>query len=123
MAEVRNGGLGGNGFSGDGPVAHDCDGAFEVLRAALTEVVDGKRSYAELRAPVRQLCVFAHSEDVSAEKLLVRFKEIWANLPPLAGLPRGRQRNDLMARVATMCIEEFYGPSPGRAAPRAQTTN
>lgn len=74
------------------------------------DLVDGKKSYAELRAPVRQLCVFAHSEDVSAEQLLVRFKEIWANLPPLAGLPRGRQRNDLMARVATMCIEEFSGP-------------
>lgn len=96
---------------GYGPgTAHDCDGAFEVLRLALMEVVDGKKSAAELRTPVRQLCIFAHSEDLSAEQLLVRFKEIWANLPPLAGLPRGRQRNDLMARVATMCIEEFYGP-------------
>jgi hypothetical protein len=114
MEHVRGDGISDDGIGGERPgTAQDCAGAFEVLRFALTEVVDGKKSYAELRAPVRQLCVFAHSEDVSAEHLLVRFKEIWASLPPLAGLPRGRQRNDLMARVATMCIEEFYGPPTG----------
>src|SRR5688572_18572463 len=69
---------------------HDCDGAFDVLRSRLIDVVDGKSSYDELRAPVRQLCVCAHSEDVKAEQLLVRFKEIWAELPSLSGLPRGR---------------------------------
>ncbi len=106
MADVRN-----DGISGDGAgTVHDCDGAFDALRSALLDVVDGRSSYTELRAPVRRLCIFAHSEDVSAEQLLVRFKELWASLPPLAGLPRGRQRNDLMARVATMCIEEYYGP-------------
>jgi hypothetical protein len=106
MADARHDPIGGDGLG----TAHDCDGAFEVLRVALLEVVEGKRDYTQLRGSVRQVCVFAHSEDVSAEQLLVRFKELWANLPPLAGLPRGRQRNDLMARVATMCIEEFYGP-------------
>jgi hypothetical protein len=111
MAHARGNGISGDGIGGNGlGTPQDCDGAFEVLRVALMEIVDGKKSHAELRAPVRQLCVFAHSEDVSAEQLLVRFKDIWANLPPLAGLPRGRQRNDLMAQVATMCIEEFYGP-------------
>lgn len=89
---------------------HDSAGAFDMLRLALMDVVDGKAKTSDLRTPVRQLCVFAHSEDVTAEELLIRFKEIWAHLPPLAGLPRGRQRNDLMVRVATMCIEEFYGP-------------
>lgn len=98
-----------NGSPPDG-AARDCDSAFEVLRLALVDVVNGNSSYTELRTPVKELCVFAHSEEMQAEELLVRFKEIWANLPPLAGLPRGRQRNDLMARVASMCIEEFYGP-------------
>jgi hypothetical protein len=106
MADPRHDGIDGDGLG----TLQDCNGAFELLRGALLDVVDGKLDYTELRGPVRQLCVFAHSEDVSAEQLLVRFKEIWASLPPLAGLPRGRQRNDLMARVATMCIEEFYGP-------------
>lgn len=98
-------------------VAQDYDGAFERLRIALVDVVDGKSAYSDLRVPVQQLCVFAHSEEMKAEELLVRFKEIWSGLPPLAGLPRGRQRNDLMARVATMCIEEFYGPPPRTNAP------
>ena len=97
--------------------AHDCDSAFDALRSALIAVVDGGASSSSLRAPVRQLCVFARSEDVRAEQLLVKFKELWANLPPLAGLPRGRQRNDLMARVATMCIEEFYGPPSDGSTP------
>src|SRR5687768_16057015 len=91
---------------GEGSAVHqtvrDCDGAFDALRSRLIDVVDGKSSYAELRAPVRHLCAIAHTEDVKAEELLVRFKEIWAELPSLSGLPRGRQRNDLMARVATM---------------------
>ena len=95
---------------------HDCDGAFDALRSRLIDVVDGRSSYAELRGPVRQLCILAHNEDVRAEQLLVRFKEIWAELPSLSGLPRGRQRNELMARVATMCIEEFYGPPSGDGA-------
>ena len=90
-------------------IVHDCDGAFDVLRSRLISVVEGRSSYAELRGPVRQLCALAHHEDLKAEELLVRFKEIWAELPSLSGLPRGRQRNELMARVATMCIEEFYG--------------
>lgn len=102
----------GDGVNADG--MKDYGSAFEMLRLALVDVVDGKSSCAELRTPVKQLCVFARSEDIKAEELLVRFKELWANLPPLAGLPRGRQRNDLMARIATMCIEEFYGPPPGR---------
>lgn len=106
MADARH-----DGTVADGPgTVQDCDGAFEALRGALLDVVAGNSKLADLREPLRQLCVFARSENVTAEQLLIRFKEIWASLPPLAGLPRGRQRNDLMARVATMCIEEFYGP-------------
>lgn len=109
MADTRKDVVGGEGVAGSGTGGvHDADGAFEMLREALAAVVDGRVGYADLRTPVRQLCVFAHSEQLSAEELLIRFKEIWAQLPPLAGLPRGRQRNDLMARVATMCIEEYY---------------
>ena len=95
----------------------DYDGAFDMLRTALLDVVEGKAAWSDLRAPIRRLCVFAHSEDMRAEELLIRFKEVWASLPPLAELPRGRQRNDLMAQVATMCIEEFYGPPAGDGAP------
>jgi hypothetical protein len=99
-------------------LAQDYDGAFDTLRVALLDFVAGTASAAQLRIPIRQLCVFAHSEDMKAEELLVRFKEVWASLPPLAELPRGRQRNDLMAQVATMCIEEFYGPPGGDRARR-----
>lgn len=112
MSDARSHGVDRPGADG----AQDYDSAFETLRLALMDVVDGKVNYSELRAPVKQLCVFAHSEEMKAEELLVRFKEIWANLPPLSGLPRGRQRNDLMARVATMCIEEYYGPPPSQNA-------
>lgn len=102
------------GVAGAPGTAQGCDGAFAALRDALLDVVDGKSKLSELREPVRQLCALAHSEEMSAEQILIRFKEIWASLPPLAGLPRGRQRNDLMAQVATMCIEEFYRPPAGK---------
>lgn len=113
---MQNAGSDGTRAHADGS-AQDYDGAFDMLRAALLDVVEGKATWSELRLPVRRLCVFAHAEDMRAEELLVRFKEVWASLPPLAELPRGRQRNDLMAQVATMCIEEFYGPSDGDGAP------
>lgn len=103
--------------AGTGGQAPEYDSAFDTLRTALLDVVEGKATWADLRGPVRRLCVFAHSEDMKAEELLVRFKEVWSSLPPLAELPRGRQRNDLMAKVATMCIEEYYGPPAGDGAP------
>lgn len=97
--------------------AQDYDSAFDILRCVLLDVVEGKALWSELRLPVRRLCIFAHSRDMRAEELLIRFKEVWASLPPHAELPRGRQRDDLMARVATMCIEEFYGPPAGDGPP------
>lgn len=112
-----------NGVPPDGKAAvQDCEGAFDALREILLEVVDGRASSSDLRAPIRQLCVLAQSEDIRAEQLLVRFKELWANLPPLAGLPRGRQKNELMARIATMCIEEYYGAWTGGPAAKKKTT-
>lgn len=97
--------------------SQDYDSAFDALRTALLDVVTGQATSADLRGPVRRLCIFAHAQDMRAEELLVRFKQVWSSLPPLAELPRGRQRNDLMAQVATMCIEEFYGPPAGEGAP------
>ncbi len=101
----------------DGAEVQDFDAAFEMLRSALIAVVDGRASSSNVRPALRQLCVCARAEDLKAEQLLVRFKELWSSLPSLAGLPRGRQRNDLMARVTTMCIEEFYAPSLGNRPP------
>lgn len=97
--------------------ARDCDGAFDALRGVLIAVVDGKSAQDDVRRAVRDLCISAHAENMKAEELLVRFKTLWASLPQLSGLPRGRQQNDVMARVASMCIEEFYGGAPASSAP------
>lgn len=112
---MANAGANGNGPHADG-ATQDYDGAFEMLRTALLDVVEGKATYDELRAPVRTVCIVAREHDVRAEQMLVRFKEMWSSLPPLADQPRGRQRNDLMARVATICIEEFYSPAATNGA-------
>jgi hypothetical protein len=109
--------IGSDGIGTAGADALDLDAAFETLRGALAEVVDGSGSPSDLRSPLRRLCVFAHSEDLPAEQLLIRFKQLWAGLPQHSGLPRGRQADDLMARIATMCIEEFYGPPRDRDGP------
>lgn len=88
------------------------ESAFAALGSALTSALDGSSSPEELRNAVRLVCVHAHSDEIPAEQLLVRFKNVWSSLPQVRSLPLGRQENELMTRVVTLCIEEFYGALP-----------
>src|SRR5919204_4325075 len=80
-----------------------------VLQAQLRSRSTGDlRPNGELRRAVRALCAAAHQEHLRAEQLLVLVKQALNSLPEVAALPYDTERADTLARVISLCIEEFY---------------
>ena len=97
-------------------MAHDSSGGSAVLaeetiaavRAALVRYVDAPSNGDELRSALHAVAADARAKSVAPEQLLVALKDIWYSLPV------GRSRHDptqqiqLLQRVVTMCIKEYY---------------
>ena len=80
-----------------------------LLRAELPSRSDGGlRLSGDSRRAIRALCAAAHEEHLRAEQLLVVVKQALNSLPEVATLPYGAGRADALARVISLCIEEFY---------------
>ena len=84
------------------------EAAVVALRSALQAQLRGAPSSSDLRRAIRLMCGEARRHDLRAEQLLIIFKHAWNSLPEVQQLPYGRERTDLLSRVVTMCIEEFY---------------
>jgi hypothetical protein len=87
---------------------------------------DGAGREPAVRAALGAACARARTDGLRAEHVLVRLKDVWAHTPEapravldvragLAGMPRmsvpkgdGGNDHDRLARVVTLCIEEFY---------------
>jgi len=80
-----------------------------VARAArLEEVVDR-----DVRELMRRTCDAARTRGVRAEHLLVLLKEAWQELPEARRVPR-HNAGDVLARVITVCVHEYYTGADGR---------
>ena len=89
------------------------DATVEALRRALRAKPDGPPSGGDLRRAVRLLCDEVRGKGLSAEQLLVSFKELWQSLPEAGQLPFGPMRREVLDNIITMCIEEYYAtPEP-----------
>ena len=78
--------------------------AAATLRTALQERSPGW----DLRRALRAMCDVAHREDLRVEQLLITLKQVWHTLPEARELPSGRERNEILARIISTCIEEYY---------------
>ena len=65
---------------------------------------------AQLRADLRAVCLEAKRYNVRVEHLIIAFKESWRALPEARLLPQGTQGQELLNRIITLCIAEFYAP-------------
>ena len=66
------------------------------------------------------MCSEAHASGLRAEELLVRLKQVFHQLPEVQELPHGGDRSDLLNRVVSLCIEEYYrAPRPAYRVPSA----
>ena len=79
-----------------------------VLRRAVYTVGGGYSLASGLRDSMRRVCLLAHGRDVRPEQLLIMIKEAWFELPEPERILRNHS-GDVLARVITLCIDEYYG--------------
>ena len=90
------------------PVQIPSDATLTALRNALRTHLAGRPTGGELHRALNALCAEAHGRGLRAEELLVRLKQVFYQLPEVQELPHGSDRNDLLNRVVSVCIEEYY---------------
>lgn len=79
-----------------------------ALRGALEDRPGAPPSDGELRRAMRLVCDDARHRGLRAEQLIITFKQVWATLPEVRKVPRGAEREEMLARLVSMCINEFY---------------
>jgi hypothetical protein len=95
-------------------VSDGAGGLHEQLRGALRLALDdadrgGDASMGELRTTIRRACQSARESGLRAEQLLIIVKEVWRELPEARHVPHS-DADDVLARVITLCVNEYYTP-------------
>jgi hypothetical protein len=65
---------------------------------------------AALRDAIRTVCGAAHTLGIPSERVLIQLKEVWEDLPPSRDKFRTGGTSELLGRVITMTLDEFYSP-------------
>ena len=79
-----------------------------VLRRAVYTVSNGYAIDGKLRDSMRRVCRLAQNREVTAEGLVVMLKGAWWDMPE-AERVLGVRREEVLSRVITLCIDEYYG--------------
>jgi hypothetical protein len=87
------------------------------LRTALARSGTGHTVTSEQRAIIQQICAAPEKLTFAPEDFLIAFKLALANAANSVGIPPGPERNDLLARMVSVCIEEFFRLPPSSDAP------
>ena len=90
------------------PVQVPSEAALVALRNALRAYLAGRPTGGELHRAMNTMCSEAHASGLRAEELLVRLKQVFHQLPEVQEVPHGGDRNELLNRVVSLCIEEYY---------------
>jgi len=89
--------------------------ATDALRHAVFAARFRNLVAAEGAEPIRRLCELARARDLRVEQLLIMIKESWQALPEARRLLR-QDAEDILARVITASIEEYYHSSSRQLA-------
>lgn len=81
-----------------------------VLRRAVYTVSNGYTIDGKLRESMRRVCKLAQNREVTVERLVVMLKEAWWDMPE-AERVLGHRREEVLGRVVTVCIDEYFEPS------------
>lgn len=90
----------------------------ELLRTALRLNGTGRAVTSEQRAIIQQICSAPEKRTFAPEDFVIAFKLALNNAANEAGIRPGPDRNDLLARLVSVCIEEFF-----RLPPKPQTAD
>ncbi len=87
-----------------------------LLRTALRSSGDGLPVTSEQRAIIRQICSAPGKLTFAPEDFVIAFKLALTEAADDVGIRPGPERNDLLTRMVSVCIEEFFRlPQPGNA--------
>lgn len=67
---------------------------------------------AEIEGFVGRISVGAQARGIQAERLIIDLKQVWYSVPASAS----HQKADVISRLVTMCILEFYRTHPETTA-------
>ena len=86
-------------------------GAMDALRHSLRGEyrAESKLARARLRNAVQLICAEARVKNYTPERLLIDVKDALRLSPEVQQLPRGPERDEVVASVVTLCINEFFG--------------
>jgi len=78
-----------------------------VLRSVVYTVSNGYPVDGKLRDSLQRVCRVAQTREVTAEGLIVMFKTVWWSMPE-AERVLGHRREEVLSRVITLCINEYF---------------
>jgi hypothetical protein len=84
------------------------DASIDVLRAALRAYLQDSQDPNKLQPSLLVVATEARARAILPEQLLVVLKEIWSGLPEVRSMTSSREQINLLQRVVTMCINEYY---------------
>lgn len=85
------------------PVSHQ-----ESLRSVLDELAPEMTVTAEQRAVIRRICAAPERQTFEPEDFLIAFKLALVEAANAVRIPPGPERNEFLARMVSVYIEEFY---------------
>ena len=71
-----------------------------------------------LRVALQRICSDAKQGSAPPERFLVAFKSVLQGAPALRRLPAGPERDEYVARIVSICIEEYYRDTTRRDGAR-----
>ena len=84
------------------------DDTIDAVRSALVAYIQTPSQGEALHAALHALAREARDRSILPEKLLIALKEIWYGLPSVQRMKEQDERLQLLQRVVTMCIKEYY---------------
>ena len=82
--------------------------ALNALASALSKYLQDGNDGAPLKDALRSVAQQARERQMQAEHLLLQLKDVWYELPPIKRAPEGAEQNQMLQRVVTLCIREYY---------------
>jgi hypothetical protein len=80
----------------------------ELLRTALRLSGTARAVSSEQRAIIQQICSAPEKAAFAPEDFVIAFKLALTNAANEVGIRPGPDRNELLARMVSVCIEEFF---------------
>jgi hypothetical protein len=91
------------------PAALDA-ATLDAVRTAIVVYLDAPGSHGvRLRDALTHMASEARDKAILPEQLLVTLKDIWYGLPTIRRIAEPRDQVQMLQRIVTMCIQEYYG--------------